>query len=80
MSAEEDIRRTMGRYIQGHDTHNVEAILAEFADDGEFINPAGTFTGKARVREFLRRVARQCAGRSQGQADVRELDHRGRRR
>jgi ketosteroid isomerase-like protein len=53
MSAEEDIRRTMGRYIQGHDTHNVEAILAEFADDGEFINPAGTFTGKARVREFF---------------------------
>ena len=38
MSAEEAIRRVMGRYIQAHDTHDVEGILKLFAEDGVFTN------------------------------------------
>ena len=53
MSAEEDIRRVMGRYIQAHDTHDVETILTLFAEDGLFANQNGDFKGHAGVREFF---------------------------
>jgi uncharacterized protein (TIGR02246 family) len=53
MSAEEQIRRVMGRYIQAHDTHDVETILSLFAEDGLFANSNGDFKGQARIREFF---------------------------
>ncbi len=53
MSAEEQIRHLMGRYIQAHDTHDVETIVNLFTDDGLFANPNGEFRGEARIREFF---------------------------
>jgi uncharacterized protein (TIGR02246 family) len=53
MSAEEQIRQLMGRYIQAHDTHDVETIVALFTDDGLFANQNGEFRGQARIREFF---------------------------
>jgi uncharacterized protein (TIGR02246 family) len=53
MSAEEDIRRLMGRYVQAHDTHDVETMLTLFAEDGLFANQNGDFQGRGRIREFF---------------------------
>jgi len=53
VSAEEQIRRTMGRYIQAHDTHNVDAIVALFVEDGLFTNTRGDCRGHAAIREFF---------------------------
>ena len=53
MSAEEQIRNLMGRYIQAHDTHDVETIVNLFTEDGLFANPNGEFRGHARIREFF---------------------------
>src|SRR5215471_10196966 len=53
MSAEEQIRRLMGRYIQAHDTHDVDTIVNLFTDDGLFANQSGEFRGQARIREFF---------------------------
>jgi uncharacterized protein (TIGR02246 family) len=50
---EEDIRRTMGRYIQAHDTRNVEDIVKVFAEDGAFVTSRGEWRGRAAVREFF---------------------------
>ena len=43
----------MGRYIQAHDTRNVEAIVALFAEDGLFTNETGEWSGRNRIREFF---------------------------
>jgi uncharacterized protein (TIGR02246 family) len=43
----------MGRYIQAHDTRNVEAIVPLFAEDGLFTNDAGEWSGRDRIREFF---------------------------
>jgi ketosteroid isomerase-like protein len=53
MSAEEDIRRTMGLYIQAHDTHNVDAIVDLFAEDGLFANSGGDCRGHTAIRGFF---------------------------
>jgi hypothetical protein len=53
MSAEEQIRHLMGRYVQAHDTHDVETMLTLFAEDGLFANPNGDFQGHAGIREFF---------------------------
>jgi uncharacterized protein (TIGR02246 family) len=53
MSAEEQIRQLMGRYIQAHDTHDVDTMVTLFTDDGLFANPNGEFRGQARIREFF---------------------------
>ena len=53
MSAEEQIRRLMGRYIQAHDTHDVDTMVTLFAADGLFANANGDFKGSARIREFF---------------------------
>ncbi|MBV8085036.1 MAG: nuclear transport factor 2 family protein [Chloroflexi bacterium] len=52
-TAEEDIRRLMGRYIQAHDTHDVDGVVAVFAEDGVFAAGSGEWKGRARVREFF---------------------------
>ena len=43
----------MGRYIQAHDTRNVEAIVPLFAEDGVFTNEGGKWSGRDRIREFF---------------------------
>ena len=53
MSAEEQIRHLMGRYIQAHDTHDVENVMALFTDDGLFANQNGEFPGHARIKEVF---------------------------
>src|SRR6476646_6726383 len=53
MSAEEQIRRLMGRYIQAHETHDVDTMVTLFAADGLFANANGDFKGSARIREFF---------------------------
>ncbi len=45
----------MGRYIQAHDTRNVDEIVKVFAEDGAFINSRGAWRGHAGVREFFER-------------------------
>ncbi|HEU0167821.1 MAG TPA: nuclear transport factor 2 family protein [Chloroflexota bacterium] len=50
---EEAIRRTMGRYIQAHDTRNVDEIVNVFAEDGAFINSRGEWRGRPAIREFF---------------------------
>ncbi|MBV8715069.1 MAG: nuclear transport factor 2 family protein [Chloroflexi bacterium] len=63
-TAEEEIRRLMGRYIQAHDTRNVDAIVPLFADDGLFTNEAGEWSGRDRIREFFENSrARAVPGR-----------------
>src|SRR5215207_7633296 len=65
VSAEEDIRRTMGRYIQAHDTHDVEAIVSLFVADGLFSNTSGDCRGHAAIRQFFEnsRARATAAGR-----------------
>jgi uncharacterized protein (TIGR02246 family) len=53
MCAEEQIRQLMGRYIQAHDTHDVETIVKLFTHDGLFANQSGEFRGHARIRQFF---------------------------
>jgi ketosteroid isomerase-like protein len=53
VSDEEQIRRTMGLYIQAHDTHDVDAIVALFVEDGLFANTRGDCRGHAAIREFF---------------------------
>jgi uncharacterized protein (TIGR02246 family) len=53
MSAEDQIRRLMGRYVQAHDTHDVETMQTLFAEDGLFANQNGDYKGRARIREFF---------------------------
>jgi hypothetical protein len=53
VSAEEQIRRTMALYIQAHDTHNVDAIVALFVEDGLFANSGGECQGHAAIRQFF---------------------------
>jgi uncharacterized protein (TIGR02246 family) len=53
MSADEQIRNLMGRYIQAHDTHDVETIVNLFTADGLFANQNGEFRGHTRIREFF---------------------------
>ena len=55
MSAEERIRQLMGRYVQAHDTHDVETMVTLFAEDGVFSNSGGDFRGRGGVREFFER-------------------------
>jgi uncharacterized protein (TIGR02246 family) len=55
MSAEDEIRRLMGRYVQAHDTHDVDTIVGLFASDGLFANDSGDYHGHTRIREFFER-------------------------
>ena len=43
MSVDEQIRNLMGRYIQAHDTHDVETIVNLFTEDGLFANQSASF-------------------------------------
>ena len=43
----------MGLYIQAHDTHNVDAIVALFVEDGLFANTRGDCRGHAAIRTFF---------------------------
>ena len=55
---------TLGRLAEGFRTKNIDAILAEFADDGVFEHYAGPescgerFVGKAAIRVALERMAK----------------------
>jgi ketosteroid isomerase-like protein len=62
MSAEEQIRQTMGRYIQAHDTHDVDAIVALFIEDGLFANTRGDCRGHAAIREFFENSRTRAQG------------------
>ena len=43
----------MGRYIQAHDTRNVDEIVKLFAEDGVFVGGRSEWRGRARIREFF---------------------------
>jgi hypothetical protein len=43
----------MGRYIQAHDTHAVDAIVALFVEDGLFANASGDCRGHGAIRQFF---------------------------
>ena len=51
----------MGRYIQAHDTRNVDEIVKVFAEDGAFVNSRGEWRGRAGVRQFFEQSRAQAA-------------------
>ena len=51
----------MGRYIQAHDTRNVDEIVKVFAEDGAFVSSSGEWRGRARVRQFFEQSREQAA-------------------
>jgi ketosteroid isomerase-like protein len=53
VSAEDQIRQTMARYIHAHDSHEVDAIVACFAPDGVFASATSAREGQSAIREFF---------------------------
>ncbi len=54
MSAEDQIRRTLARYVQCHDDEDADGVVALFAEEGRLSVPSGARPiGRAAVRAFL---------------------------
>ena len=47
------LRQRIEKYRSAYQNHDIDQILALFADNGEFTAAPGTFRGKAEVRRFL---------------------------
>jgi hypothetical protein len=52
LSAEDEIRRTMGLYIQAHDRLDIDTMVSLFAEDSLLVNAAGEHRGRSAIRQF----------------------------
>ena len=54
MSAEDEIRRTLARYIHSHDRNDPDGVMATFADGARLLVPSGARpVGRAAIRAFM---------------------------
>ncbi len=62
MSTEDEIRRTLARYVQNYHTYEVEEFVRLFALDGAFITrpPVAEYRGHAALRAFAENRQRRA--------------------
>src|SRR5262245_24903347 len=77
VSAEDQIRRTLARYIHSHDRNDPDGVMAEFTEGARLLVPSGARpAGRAAIRAFMedqytrRRAAKRRMKHLYGNSDI----------
>jgi len=77
VSAEDQIRRTLARYIHSHDRNDPDGVMAEFTEGARLLVPSGARpVGRAAIRAFMeeqytrRRAAKRRMKHLYGNSDI----------